>query len=112
VVDIGFHKYVNPIPEFNSWQQLSERIDVTPQAVTQGTGPTVLKVKGRGFWPFHQVLLNGKEMETQFVSRNELDAVVPAEAIPDAGMYKVTVKSRGEPVAESYPAPLVVRFKQ
>jgi hypothetical protein len=24
----------------------------------------------------------------------------------------VTVKSRGEPVAESYPAPLVVRFKQ
>jgi hypothetical protein len=27
-------------------------------------------------------------------------------------MYKVTVKSRGEPVAESYPAPLVVRFKQ
>jgi hypothetical protein len=27
-------------------------------------------------------------------------------------MYKVTVKSRGEPVAESHPAPLVVRFKQ
>ena len=29
-VDIGFHKYVNPIPEFNSWQQLSEHIEVTP----------------------------------------------------------------------------------
>jgi Amidohydrolase family len=111
-VDIGFHKYVNPIPEFNSWQQLSEHIDVSPAAVTQATGPTVLKVKGRGFWPFHQVLMNGKELETQFVSRNELDAVIPAEAIPDAGMYKVTVKSRGEPIAESNPAPLVVRFKQ
>jgi hypothetical protein len=112
LVDIGFHKYVNPIPEFNSWQQLSEHIDVSPAMVTQATGPTVLKVRGRGFWPFHQVLLNGKELETQFVSRNELDAVVPADAIPDAGMYKVTVKSRGEPIAESNPAPLVVRFKQ
>jgi hypothetical protein len=112
LVDIAFHKYVNPIPEFNSWQQLSEQIVVTPYAVTQGSGPTVLKVKGRGFWPFHQVLLNGKELETQFVSRNELDAVLPADAIPDAGMYKVTVKSRGEPIAESNPAPLVVRFKQ
>jgi hypothetical protein len=56
--------------------------------------------------------LNGKELETQFVSRNELDAIIPADAIPDAGMYKVTVKSRGEPIAESNPAPLVVRFKQ
>jgi hypothetical protein len=111
LVDIGFHKYVNPIPEFNSWQQLSEHIDVTPPAVTQGSGPTTLKVRGRGFWPFHQVLLNGRELETRFVSRNELDAVLPPEAIQDAGMYKVTVKSRGEPVAESNPAPLVVGFK-
>ena len=112
VVDIGFHKYVNPIPEFNSWQQLSEHIEVSPLALTQGSGPTILKVKGKGFWPFHQVLLNGRELETRFVSRGELDATVPAEAIQDVGMYKVTVKSRGEPVAESYPAPLVVRFKQ
>ena len=112
VVDIGFHKYVNPIPEFNSWQQLSEHIEASPLALTQGSGPTILKVKGKGFWPFHQVLLNGRELETRFVSRGELDATVPAEAIQDVGMYKVTVKSRGEPVAESYPAPLVVRFKQ
>ena len=112
IVDIGFHNYVNPIPEFNSWQQLSEHIEVSPLALTQGTGPTILKVKGKGFWPFHQVLLNGRELETRFVSRGELDATVPAEAIEDVGMYKVTVKSRGEPVAESYPAPLVVRFKQ
>ena len=78
----------------------------------RGTDSPASKVRGRGFWPFHQVLLNGKELETQFVSRNELDAVLPADAIPDAGMYKVTVKSRGEPIAESNPAPLVVRFKQ
>jgi Amidohydrolase family len=110
-VDIGFHKYVNPIPEFNSWQQLSEHIDVTPYALTQGSGPTTIKVKGRGFWPFHLVLLNGKEIETRFVNRGELEAVIPPDAIENVGMYKVTVKSRGEPVAESNPAPLVVRFK-
>jgi imidazolonepropionase-like amidohydrolase len=60
VIDHQFHKYVNPIPEFNSWQQLSEHIDVTPYAVTQGTGPTTLTIKGKGFWPFHYALLNGK----------------------------------------------------
>ena len=111
-VDIGFHKYVNPIPEFNSWQQLSPTIQVSPLAIEQGTGPTTLKVSGKGFWPFHQVLLNGKEVETKFVSRTELQAIIPAEAVKDVGMYKVTVKSRGETIAESNPAPLVVTFKQ
>ena len=111
LVDNQFHKYVNPIPEFNSWQQLSEHIVVTPYAVTQGSGPVTLKISGRGFWPFHQVMMNGKPLETTFVSRTELDAVVAPEAIENVGMYLVTVKSRGEPVAESNPAPFVVSFK-
>ena len=54
-------------------------IDVSPLSITQGSGPTTLKVHGKGFWPFHQVLLNGKEVETKFVSRGELDAIIPAE---------------------------------
>ena len=84
---------------------------MSPLAVTQGSGPTTLKVNGKGFWPFHQVLLNGKELETKFVSRSELRGDVPAEAVEDVGMYLVTVKSRGETIAESNPAPLVVKFK-
>jgi imidazolonepropionase-like amidohydrolase len=112
VVDHRFSKYVNPIPEFNSWQQLSEHIVVTPYAVAQGSGPVTLKISGRGFWPFHYALLNGEELQTKFVSRSELEAVVPPEAIKDVGMYQVTVKSRGEPVAQSNPAPFVVGFKQ
>ena len=48
VVDHEFHKYVNPIPEFNSWQQLPEHIDVMPLAVTQNSGPITLTVKGKG----------------------------------------------------------------
>ncbi len=111
VINHEFTGYVNPIPEFNSWQQLSVHIDVEPGAVTQGTDAT-LKVHGRVFWPFHYVLLNGQELQTKFVSRSELQASVPADLVKDVGMYKVTVKSRGEPVAESGAAPLVVRFKK
>lgn len=110
VVNHAFTGYVNPIPEFNSWQQLSPSIAVSPAAITQGTG-TVLKVSGKGFWPFHRVLLNGKELETKFVSRGELQAIVPAETVKNVGMYKVTVKSSGEVIAESGAAPLVVKFK-
>jgi len=112
VVDHAFHKYVNPIPEFNSWQKLPEHIDVTPYAVAQNTGPTTITVKGKGFWPFHYVLLNGRELETKFISRRELQAVIPPDAVRDPGMYLVTVKSRGEPVAQSYPAPFVVSFAE
>ena len=67
-----------------------------------------MTVKSKGFWPFHYVLLNGKELETMFVSRSELKAIIPPEAIRDVGLYLVTVKSRGEPIAQSYPAPFVV----
>src|SRR5260370_6614449 len=83
VVNPEFTGFVNPIPEFNSWQQLSPTIQVSPLAIEQGTGPTTLKVSGKGFWPFHQVLLNGTEVETKFVSRTELQAIIPAEAVMD-----------------------------
>jgi len=43
-----------------------------------------------------------------FVSCSELTAIIPSEAIRDVGMYLVTVKSRGEPIAQSYPAPFAV----
>ena len=112
LVDTAFTRYVNPIPEFNSWQQLSAHIEVSPLAVTQGSGPTTIKVSGKGFWPFHYVLLNGKELETRYVSRRELDAVVPPDMVANVGMYLVTVKSRGEPVAVFGAAPLVVGFKK
>jgi hypothetical protein len=111
-VDIGFHNYKNPIPSFYAYQTLPREITISPLMVTQGTGPTRLIVKGRGMWPFHQVMLNGKPLETRLAARNQLEAIIPPEAIADAGDYLVTVKSRGEPLPESNPAHLVVRFKQ
>ena len=111
VVDIGFHKYKNPIPAFYAYQTLPHDIEISPPAVTQGTRVT-LSVKGKGMWPFHRVMLNGKELETRYIRRNELEAVIPPEAIAEAGTYLVTVKSKGEPLPESYPTHLVVGFRQ
>jgi hypothetical protein len=110
IVDIGFHKYKNPIPAFYSYQTLPREIAISPLLATQGTR-VVLTVRGRGALPTHRVLLNGKELETRFVKRDQLEAIVPPEAIAAAGTYRVTVKSVGEDLPESYPAHLVVGFK-
>jgi hypothetical protein len=110
IVDIGFHKYKNPIPAFYSYQTLPREIEISPLLATQGTEVT-LAVRGRGMLPTHRVMLNGKEMPTRYVKRGQLEAVIPPGAIAEAGTYVVTVKSVGEALPESYPAHLVVGFK-
>jgi hypothetical protein len=112
VVDIGFQKYKNPIPSFYSYQSLPPNIEISPLFLTQGSGPTVLKVWGLGMWPFHRVMLNGEQLPTSFVSKNELEAIISPEAIAKAGTYIVTLKSEGEPLPESHRAHLVVGYKQ
>jgi hypothetical protein len=112
VVDIGFQKYKNPIPSFYSYQSLPLDLEISPLFLTEGAGPTVLKVRGQGgMWPFHRVMLNGKPLPTSFVSKDELKAVIPPEAIPKAGTYIVTLKCEGEAFPESHRAHLVVGFK-
>jgi len=113
VIDIGFHKYKNPIPSFYSYQSLPLDLKISPLFLIEGSGPTVLKVRGAGgMWPFHQVMLNGKPLPTSFVSKDELKAIIPPEAIPTAGTYIVTLKCEGEAFPESHRAHLVVGFKQ
>jgi hypothetical protein len=113
VIDVGFHKYKNPIPSFYSYQSLPLDLEISPPFLIEHTGPTTLKVRGPGgMWPFHQVMLNGKPLPTSFVSKNELKAVIPPEAIAKAGTYIVTLKCEGEPFPESHRAHLVVGFKE
>jgi hypothetical protein len=113
VVDSGFHKYKNPIPSFYSYQSLPLDLEISPLFLIEGSGPTTLKVRGAGgMWPFHQVMLNGQPLPTSFVSKDELKAIIPPEAIPKAGTYIVTLKCEGEPFPESHRAHLVVGFKQ
>ena len=112
VIDIGFKKYKNPIASFYSYQSLPLDLEISPLFLIEGSGPTTLKVRGQGgMWPFHQVMLNGEPLPTSFVSKDELKATIPSEAIPTAGTYVVTLKCEGEAFPESHRAHLVVGFK-
>jgi imidazolonepropionase-like amidohydrolase len=110
-VDIGFSKYKNPIPAFYAYQTLPLDLDISPLYVVEGSGPTVLKVRGPGMWPFHRVLLNGKPLPTRYVNKTEIEATIAPELIPTAGTYMVTVKPEGELLPESHRAHLVVGFR-
>jgi imidazolonepropionase-like amidohydrolase len=113
VLDIGFHKYKNPIPSFYSYQSLPLDLEIAPLFLIEGAGPTTMKVRGQGgMWPFHRVMLNGAPLPTSFVSRDELKAIISPEAIANAGTYIVTLKCEGEAFPESHRAHLVVGFKQ
>ena len=113
VIDHGFTKYKNPIASFYSFQSLPLDLEISPLFLTEGSGPTTLRVRGQGgMWPFHRVLLNGRPLPTSFVSKDELKATVSPKAIPAAGTYIVTLKCDGEPFPESHRAHLVVGFKR
>jgi Amidohydrolase family len=112
VIDIGFTRYKNPIPSFYSYQSLPLDLAISPLFLIEGSGPTVLKVRGQGgMWPFHRVLLNGESLPTSFVSKDELNAIISPEAISKPGTYIVTIRSEGEAFPESNRAHLVVGFK-
>jgi imidazolonepropionase-like amidohydrolase len=111
VVDIGFRKYKNPIPAFYAYQTLPLDLDISPLLVVEGSGPTVLKVRGPGMWPFHRVLLNGQQLPTRYINKTEIEATIAPELIPTAGTYLVTIKPEGELLPESHRAHLVVAFR-
>jgi hypothetical protein len=54
------------------------------------------------------VLLNGKKVESKFISGRELELKISALR---AGTHKVTVVDPGIPTSESAPVYLVVSFK-
>ena len=112
IIDNAFTKYKNPIPSFYSYQSLPLDLEISPLFLIEGSGPTIMKVRGTGgMWPFHRVMLNGEPLPTSFVSRDELKATIPPEAIAKAGTYIVTLKCEGEAFPESHRAHLVVGFK-
>jgi len=50
-------------------------------------------------------------LPTSFNSKDEVQAIIPPEAIPTAGTYIVTLKCEGESFPESHRAHLVVGLK-
>lgn len=114
VVDTDFHSdYKNPIPNNRPWRSTPREIEIAPRSVAQGSGPSALKVTTtRGFDRSHKVTLNGRLLETRFVSGNELEATIPSEAIKEAGTYVVMVVGPGDFASKSSPAYLIVPFRQ
>ena len=85
---------------------------ISPHFLREGANATTLTVTGRDMWPFHRVMLNGEPLPTEFISKNELKATIPPEAIAKAGTYIITVKCEGESLPESQRAHLIVGFRQ
>jgi hypothetical protein len=121
LIDIAFTGCKNPIPSFYAYQTLPKDLAISPLSVIQGSGPTTLRVRGDGMWPFHRVMLkkefgslfnlNATELPTKYVSKQELEAMIAPELVTEAGTYTVTVKAEGEVMPESNRAHLIVGFK-
>jgi hypothetical protein len=114
IVDHDFHgNYKNPIAAIRPWRATPQEIEISPRAVSQGVGPSTLKVTAqRGFDRFHRVTLNGKQLETKFISPSELEAVVPPELTKVAGSYPVLVVGQGDTASKSGVNYLIVSFKK
>ncbi|HEX9455812.1 MAG TPA: amidohydrolase family protein, partial [Candidatus Binatia bacterium] len=97
VVDREFHaNFKNPIPAIRPWRATPQAIELEPRSLTQGSAGTLKISARRGFDKFHKVMLNGKELDTRFVSATELEATVPAQMTKDAGTYPVVVIGQGD----------------
>jgi len=113
VVDSDFHAdYKNPIPNIRPWRATPRDIEISPRSIAQGSTATIKVSTRRGFDRFHKVTLNGKELETRFVSAGEIEATVPQQAINEAGTYTVVVVGQGDFASKSAPAYLIVSFKK
>jgi hypothetical protein len=112
-MNIDFHPdYKNPIPNIRPYRATPRDIEISPRSLVQGAGPATLTVTARpGFDRYHRVTLDGKELKTRLVSGTELDAVVPSQAIKEAGTYTVEVIGEGDFASRSAPAYLIVPFK-
>jgi imidazolonepropionase-like amidohydrolase len=112
IVDREFHaNYKNPIPAIRAWRATPQNIEIAPRSLVQGASGTLKISTGRGFDKFHKVTLNGKELDTKFVSTSELEATVPAQMTKDIGTYPVIVVGQGDSASRSAPTYFIVSYK-
>jgi hypothetical protein len=107
-VDTSFHSnYRNPIPRTIADRFVTNLTQLSPASLNEGSAGQI-RLSGANFRPTHRVLLNGKKVESRFVSGRELEIKVPALG---AGTHRITVVDPGIPTSESAPVYLVVSFK-
>jgi adenine deaminase len=113
LMNIDFHPdWKNPIPTPLPPYSIPWDIEISPLAVDQNSGPMILKVAGKKMRRYHKVTLNGKELETRFIREELLEAIIPPDAITNAGLYVVKVISPRASGGESHAAHLIVRFTE
>ena len=107
-VDTSFHPdYRNPIPRPLSDRFVTSLSRVSPASLVEGSAGQI-QLTGANFRPSHQVLLNGKKVESQFVTGEQLKVQIPPLA---AGTYRITVTDPGVAASESNAVYLVISFK-
>jgi Amidohydrolase family/IPT/TIG domain len=107
-VNTSFHQsYRNPIPRTIADRFITALSQVSPASLVEGTTGQI-KLGGANFRPTHQVLVDGKKVESRFVSGRELELKIPPLS---AGTHKITVIDPGIPTSESAAIYLVVSFK-
>jgi imidazolonepropionase-like amidohydrolase len=107
-VDISYHSnYRNPIARPIPDRFITALSQISPASLVEGAAAQV-KLTGTNFRPTHRVLLNGKPIQSKFLSGRELEATVPPT---HAGTHKITVVDPGIATSESPPLYLVVSFK-
>ena len=107
-VDTSFNpNYRNPIPRTIADRYVTNLTQLSPASLVEGSAGQV-KLAGVNFRPTHQALINGKKVESRFVSGRELELKIPSLK---AGTHKITVIDPGIPTSESAPVYLVVSFK-
>ena len=94
IVDPQFTGYVNPIPEFNSWQQLSPTIEVSPLIDRAGHRRPRSRSAARASGRSTRCCSTARRWRRSSSAAPSCRPTVPADAVKDVGMYKVTVKSR------------------
>src|SRR5262249_6071748 len=94
------------------WRATPREIDISPRAIARGSTATIKVSARRGFDRFHKVTLNGKELETRFISAGEIEATVPQQAVKEAGTYTIMLGGQGAFASSPAPAYLIVSFKK
>ena len=112
VVDHEFHaNYKNPISAVRPWRATPQDIEISPRSFTQGMSGILKVTARRGFDRFHKVTLNGRTLETRFLSPSELEAIIPPRLTKEVGTYPIMVVGQGDFASKSSPAYFIVSFK-
>jgi imidazolonepropionase-like amidohydrolase len=123
VQDHGYHYYYhNPIPwpagneiEFPGFGPVSEipatAERLSPEVIEEGSGDVTLSVTGGTFLSSSTIEFDGKWLETELVSPNEVRATVPAYLVQNVGTYPVRVAHRNPGWGKTNTVYLIVKFK-